>query len=500
MPDISVNNLSFQLDGSQNLFTGLTFSLQKEKVGLVGDNGVGKTTLLNLITNKIQPSSGNIICDRNIGYLPQDYQIDPNMTVEQVLDFNDKNTITSIKYLKIDDIGCTRTLESLSGGEKMKILLAKIMTNKPDFLILDEPTNNLDQEAREVIYKLITNWKKGMLVVSHDKVLLNLMDRIMELTPSGIKSYGGNYDHYVEQKEIEKQAMVRQLTSAVQANKRAKMQAQKTREKQQKRTSHGVKNKKIIGVSGAVLDKMKDTGQATSSRLANRHEKIVNETKLALDDIRNKIAPENEIILDLSGTAVPAGKLVVKITNLSFAYSHKKIFESLNFVLYGSNRVAIAGSNGSGKTTLVKLILGQLLPTTGEVRVGVNRLACLDQNTDWLDKNKTMLENLINFSSLDEDRSKEWLAHFLFRGLDVYKKIKELSGGERVRAALACALAGDKPPQLLILDEPTNNLDINSIEQIESALLNYQGALIVISHDQSFLRAIGISEVILLKK
>ncbi len=520
---IIANDISFEVKDGVSIFKNLSVSLSSEKSGLVGKNGVGKTTLLRLFVGEIEPTKGKIQKTGVISYLPQDYQLNLDQSVADVLGI--KNTLEALAKMKEDgkdtelikivgndwdiqdrvlkkfeqlnikNLNLDRLLSSLSGGERTKVTLAKLLISEPDFIILDEPTNNLDLSSRKIIYELIKSWKHGLLVVSHDRDLLNLLDQILELSNRGLKVYGGNYDSYKEQKELEEQAAKRQLANAEQELKKTKKQAQKTKEKQQKRSSQGKKMRDKIGMPKIILGRMKETSETTSAQLQEQHAKRIEGAVSNLEQAKEKISPENQINVDLSSTSVPTGKLIVEIKDVSFSYGDgKKLFQKFSLILHGPIRLALNGPNGSGKTTLIKLILGEVKPLSGEISLGIEKFAYLDQSVAILNKDETLVENLKNISGLDDDLARKWLARFLFRGQDVFKKADILSGGERMRATLACILAGDKPPQLLVLDEPTNNLDLNSIEQIESALLNFRGALVVISHDKNFLKNIGIKE------
>ena len=522
---VIANDISFEVRSGVSIFKNISVRLGSEKSGLVGRNGIGKTILLKLLVGEIEPTEGRIQRIGKISYLPQDYQLNLNQSVADALGITDKlealkkikegkkdndligligkdwdihdRVLEKFEQLNIKNLALARPLDSLSGGEKTKVTLAKLLISNPDFIILDEPTNNLDYSSRKIIYELIKNWEHGLLVVSHDRNILNLLDQILELSDIGLKIYGGNYDRYKEQKELEEQAAERQLSYAEQELKKTKRQAQKTKEKQQKRSSRGKKIRGKIGMSRSILGKMKETSETTTSRLQKLHLKRIDDAASGLEKAKEKISPENNIDVDLSGTSVPAGKLVAEMRDINFSYGDTgRLFKNFNLALHGPIRLAINGPNGSGKTTLVKLMLKEVKPLSGEVSLGIEKFSYLDQNIAILDKGKNLIENLKNISGLDDNLARKWLARFLFRGQNVFKKTSMLSGGERIRATLACILAGSKPPQLLILDEPTNNLDLNSIEQIESALSNFRGALIVISHDKNFLKNIGIEQEI----
>ncbi len=520
---VVTTDISFEIRSGVSIFQNLSISLNGEKTGLVGKNGSGKTTLLRLLVGELEPTKGKIQRTTEIAYLPQDYQVNLQQTVSEALGIKEKlealekiragnKNDESLKtigedwdiesrisevfaQLKIEQLNLNRLLDTLSGGERTKVVIARLLISEPKFIVLDEPTNNLDHNSREIVYELVRNWKHGLLVVSHDRNLLNLLDQILELSNGNLKIYGGNYDSYKEQKELEEQAAKRQLVSAEQELKKTKRQAQRTKEKQQKRSSQGKKMRDKIGMPKIILGRMKETSEKTSSRLEKLHEKRIEGAISNLETAKSKISPENQINVELSGTKVPTGKLIVEIKNVTFSYDDEKpLFQNFSISLHGPIRLALNGPNGSGKTTLIKLILKELRPLDGEIVLGIDKFAYLDQGVAILRSDKILVENLKYISGLDDNLARKWLARFLFRGEDVFKKVDTLSGGERMRAALACILAGDKPPQLLILDEPTNNLDLNSIEQIESALLNYQGALVVISHDKNFLRNIGTRE------
>ncbi len=489
---ISLRDISFEIKPGVLLFKNLTTTFGRERTGLVGQNGVGKTTLIKIIAEKAKPLTGVIEKHTQIAYLPQDYQIDLHLSVIQTLNTKIKHTaLESLARVGLNHIALDRLMDSLSGGERTRVVLASLLIRDVDFMILDEPTNNLDQEARQAVYNLVQRWKGGLLVVSHDRTLLNLMDRILELSDKGLKTYGGNYKMYIEQKALEEEALERQLSDAQREAKKVKYQAQITKERQQKRSSHGKKVAPDLGLPKSVLNEMRKHAQESTGKLKKIHEDKINEASDKVKNAKERISPENRIEVDLGHTEIPKSKLVTEFKNVDFAYT-QPLFTQLNLSIYGPTRMAISGPNGSGKTTILKLMLGELKPSSGKITLGINRYAYLDQNVTVLDKNKTVLKNLKDLSGLDEKTARNWLALFLFPADDVFKKVEVLSGGERMRTALACILAGNTPPKLLVLDEPTNNLDLNSIEQIESALLNFEGALIVISHDKSFLENIEV--------
>ena len=492
-PVLVAKDISFNT-GDGFVLRNISASFGAERIGLVGKNGIGKTTLLRLLVGELKPTRGKIERIARVAYLPQHHKLDLSQRVSAIVGAKgpEKFGQFGLKNIKVD-----RVLGSLSGGERMKVMLAGLLASNPDFLVFDEPTNDLDSASREAIYNLVNRWKGGMLVVSHDRKLLRLMDRILELSEQGLKAYGGNYDVYKEQKDIENAAAARNLVHAREGLKTAGTQAQTTEERQRERLKRGKERREKIGMSRLELGHMKETSENTTARLRKVHIQRVKNAKRALEEARVKIPPENNIKVDLSSTEVPTGKLVAALKKIKFSYpGSEPLFDNFSFEMYGPMRIAVKGPNGSGKTTFVKLILKELEPVAGETILGAQRIAYLDQNVAKLREEDTLLENAKRISGLEDEAARKWLARFLFKDAEVFKKVEVLSGGERMRAALACILAGDKPPQLLVLDEPTNNLDLSSIERIESALMNYRGALIVISHDEDFVRNIGVEEEI----
>jgi ATPase subunit of ABC transporter with duplicated ATPase domains len=502
---LTANNISYQVDDNTTLWRDINVSLGNHKIGLIGDNGVGKTTLLRVLVGELSPTTGTVHRIGNISYLPQQLALKPQQKISELFDLGyDRLNIRPeqkkiIAALNLNKLDFELPLNKASGGEKTKLLLGRAFWCKPDVIVLDEPTNNLDEAARHHLYDLIFNWSRGILIVSHDRSLLRLMDEIWELTATGLKKYSGHYDDYLVQKNSDQAAAARQFQTAKKTLRQTKNQAQLAQEKQQRKARRGHRNIHRLGVSQAVIDKMRDTSESTTSRIRLQHVNKIKRVAELMQQAKDKILPENVINLDLPLTKVPTGKMVLEIKDLGFAYGRQSIINNLNLSVFGPARLAVHGDNGSGKTTLAKLIMGQLKPQTGQLTVGVKRISYLDQDIALLDPAATLLNNLMRISELGAAESRHILARYLFRSDTPEKKVNMLSGGEKIRAALACIFSGPQPPQLLILDEPTNNLDMHSIEKFESALSNYYGAMLVISHDQDFLNNIGVDRDLYLR-
>ncbi|MBS0359104.1 MAG: ABC-F family ATP-binding cassette domain-containing protein [Proteobacteria bacterium] len=526
-PQILINHLSYAISTDKPLFNDLSLCFSSEKTGLVGKNGVGKSTLLKLIMGELLPEAGSIQRIAKVAYFSQ--QLDLNLlqsTIAEVLGVGQKlkayqriqngsvdehdfallgedwdieeRVDSQLKMFGLSHLDFDRSLSSLSGGEKTRLLLAKCFFNNPEIIILDEPTNNLDIESGKLLYSAIEKWTGSLLIVSHDRTLLNLMEQIIELTTLGVNIYGGNYEHYLEEKSIVLSANERQLLDAKKALSKTKSSIQTTQEKHQKRQSQGRK----LFLSGSI-DKLgagskKGRSEKTQSRLSTQSESLLKGSEEKLKEAKSKIELSYHINVEMPKTFVPNGKIVLKIENLTFSYDGKiPLIENFNLTIQGPERIAFIGNNGSGKTSLVKIIQGELSSFSGEVYRGVQHIKYLDQEASILEPGLSILENFLKLNpDCNEKQAHHYLAQFLFRNTAALKIVKDLSGGEKLRALLACVLMSDTPPQLLILDEPTNHLDFDSIESIESTLKNYQGALIVISHDPRFLENVGVRKSI----
>jgi len=524
--------LTYKLPNNKSLLTDLSFSLPKAKHGLVGNNGLGKSTLLKLITGELIPTAGKIECNMSVSYLPQDFTASDNDSIASVLSVEEKlaafnrvlagDCCESDFELIADDWDLVQTIENrlaefglsqftpdtkvknLSGGQRTRLLLCKVFANNCDFILLDEPTNNLDSESRNLLYHKIISSEKAMLIVSHDRKLLQLMDNIAEISSLGIKLYGGNYDHYIAQKNTETQAAHNSLQARVQSLEKAKQSIQTRKERHQQNQAKGNSAKHAEIKAKGRYDKIaiksgKGRSENTNRRITTQANRKLAEVDSQLEQAKAKIEIKSTLDLSLNNTLVPNGKIMIEAADLCFHYPNQtqNIIEKLNFIMQGPERVGLIGSNGSGKTTLVKLICQQLQPSSGTINCYSDNVAYLDQQASQLQHDLSLLDN---FKRLNPDATLEQahrsLARFLFRNVAANKLVKELSGGEKLRAFLACILMSATPPQLLILDEPTNHLDLDSIQAIESALQQYQGAMLVISHDKVFLRNINVQRFI----
>lgn len=528
---IIISDISYHYSNQQTLLEHISFSvLSNRKISIIGNNGTGKSTLLRLLAGELMPFFGAIQCSSQPYYIPQQIGI-TGQSVSESLGVNKKiGALHAIKngssdYIYYDlleddwdiesrcrlaldfwglvDIELNFSMDLLSGGEKSKVFLAGLLIHRPDIILLDEPTNHLDQAGREKLYNYIVNCKATIVVVSHDITLLSLLNTTYELSEKGIKVYGGNYSFYKEQKEIEEQALVQQIDSEEASLRLARKKAQEVRERQDKRESQGKRNKQKEGVARIVVNARGNLAENSSAKLKEKHSRIIDEKQQNLLELRQKQRVNSELKIYFEDTQLHKGKLLVEAVNVNFEYADAKlIWETpLNIEVRSGERIHITGNNGVGKTTLIKLLTGALLPTKGKIKKADFSYVYLDQQYSMVNKNATVLElaHKNNFNNLQEYEIRLRLNRALFPKETWNKNCQTLSGGERMRLYLCCLMISNHIPDMFVLDEPTNNLDISSLSILTNTVKNYQGTVLVISHDKYFIDKIGITKSIELK-
>ncbi|MBC7150199.1 MAG: ABC-F family ATP-binding cassette domain-containing protein [Rhizobium sp.] len=516
---ITLSHLTWSTPDGRPLFSDCDLTFTAERAGLVGRNGVGKTTLLRLIARDLVPHAGTVASSGTVGWLRQSLAPAPQDTIADLFDARDALALlrsaeaghaTAEDLALADwtleariekaldamgvDAGPATPLVSLSGGQRTRAALAALLFDEPDFLLLDEPTNNLDREGRQRVIDLLARWPKGAVVVSHDRELLDTMDAIVEITSLGVTRYGGNWSHYRERKALELAASRKDFDDAERRLEELASRARETEERKARKDRVG-KKKALKGDMPRILaGGLKMRSEATSGNNARLAEDRRSEARMAADAARGRIEVLQPLSVTLASTGLPAGRTVLEVTDASAGYvADAPVLRHLSFSVTGPERVAIRGPNGCGKTTLLQLITGGLPALSGRVSLRVP-FALLDQQVRLLDPSTSILANFRRLNpDADENTSRAALARFMYRADAALQTVGELSGGQRLRAGLACVVGGSAPPPLLILDEPTNHLDIDAIEAVEAGLRAYDGALIVVSHDAAFLKAIGIT-------
>lgn len=522
---IALHQLSWSTSDSQPLFTDLNLSFGTGRTGLIGRNGTGKSSLLRIIAGLVHPSAGSVSIQGTVALLEQAVQVTPHTSVgDQLgvttalarLDRLERGTATlddadeadwtlpgrieaALKAVGLAAYAPERPLITLSGGQRTRLALARLLLAQPDIILLDEPTNNLDADGRQAVLNLLHAWRGTAIVVSHDRALLREMDAIVELTTLGAKSYGGNWDAYAERKALELANAEHDLAAAERQVTDIDHKLQAVADRKARKDSAGKRQAAKGGAPKILLGGMKENSENTSggnSRLASRLRDAAAE---AASGARRKIEILVPLSITLPPTGLPSGRTVLQVVGLTGGPDpDAPIIRDLSLQMIGPQRLAITGPNGSGKTTLLRLLTGTLPALAGAVRIHVPH-AMLDQSVSLLDPALSIRENFRSLNpTADELTCRTALARFMFRADAALQLVGTLSGGEMLRAGLACTIGGNHPPQLLVLDEPTNHLDIHAIEQVEAGLRLYDGALLVVSHDADFLDSIGVTQTLTL--
>ncbi|WP_081238459.1 ABC-F family ATP-binding cassette domain-containing protein [Streptomyces viridosporus] len=542
-PSITCTSLSFTWPDGTPVIEGLDVSFGPGRTGLIGVNGAGKSTLLKLIAGELTPTGGAVRVAGEVGYLPQNVTLDTALRVDEALgiaarraalhaieagdvaeehfetvgdDWDvEERALATLGELGLGHIGLDRTVGEVSGGESVLLRLAALLLRRPDVLLLDEPTNNLDLYARRRLYTAVADWPGVMVVVSHDRELLELVDQIADLrrvSPAARSTsvegggggrvgevvwYGGNFSAYEEALAVEQEAAERMVRAAEADFRKQKRELADAQVKLARRKRYGQRMWDQKREPKIVMGARKRAAQESAGKHRILHEERLAGARERLDEAVEAVRDDDEIRVDLPYTAVPPGRTVLTLLDLELAYGARV---NGGFDLRGPERVALVGRNGAGKTTLLRTIAGELEPVSGEATAHVP-LRFLPQRLDVLDDGLTVAENVARFApDATDNRIRARLARFLFRGARADRKAATLSGGERFRAALAALLLAEPAPQLLMLDEPTNNLDMASARQLTTALESYEGALIVASHDLPFLESIGITRWLLMEE
>lgn len=527
---IILQNISYTHTNKDLLFNNITLTVNRyQKTALIGNNGAGKSTLLKIIVGELQPTSGLLNVETEPYYVPQIFGQFNHLTIAQALRIEDKlkalkeilngNTNEenfnllhddwtiedrckeALSYWQLSDLDLSQKLETLSGGQKTKIFLAGISIHQPKLFLLDEPSNHLDDSGRQLLYDFIQSTKSTFIVVSHDRRLLNLLNTVFELSQNGIKVYGGNYDFYAAQKQIENNALNQDIQSKEKALRKAKEKERETLERQQKLDSRGKNKQEKGGVARIMMNTLRNNAENSTSKLKSVHTEKIGGISQALQELRSSRSDIDKMKFGFYNSALHKGKVLITATNINFAFYTQPLWnDNLNFQILSGERIAVKGQNGSGKTTLVKLILGGIKPQTGTIYRAENIAVYIDQDYSLIDNKLNVYEQAqqFNVASLQEHEIKIRLSRFLFAKDDWDKSCSALSGGERMRLLLCCLTIISKSPDMVIFDEPTNNLDIQNVEILTEAINEYQGTLIVISHDETFLKELNISRTILL--
>ncbi|GAA4892672.1 ATP-binding cassette domain-containing protein [Streptomyces coeruleoprunus] len=522
-PALTCSALSFSWPDGTQVLSGLQLAVGPGRTGLVGRNGSGKSTLVKLLAGELTPASGTVRAAGDVGYLPQDATLDTALRVDEALgiaatraallaveagdvreeyftaigdDWDvEERALATLDQLGLAHIGLDRTIGEVSGGECVLLRLAALLLARPAVLLLDEPTNNLDLYARRRLYAAVDAWSGVLVVVSHDRELLERVDRIAELRDGEVTWYGGPYSAYERAVAAEQEAAERTLRAAEADVQRQRRELVDSQVKSARRARYGRKAAENKAMPPIVAGARKRAAQVSAGKQRHLHTQRLTEARERLDEAVEAVRDDDDIRVDLPHTAVPPGRGVLLLRDLTLRHGTAMKGE---FEVRGPERIALIGRNGAGKSTLLRTVAGELAPVAGEAVARVP-LRFLPQRLDVLDDGLTVVENVARFApEATPNRIRARLARFLFRGAKADRPAGTLSGGERFRATLAALLLAEPAPQLLMLDEPTNNLDAASVRSLVGALESYEGALIVAGHDVPFLESVGITRWVLL--
>lgn len=524
---IIVRQLSYIHTDKDVLFQDINFSIAEgQKVALVGDNGSGKSTLMQMLTGRIKPSSGEVIMSSAPYYVPQHFGQYNHQTVAQALSIDKKleayNAIlrgdasednfvvldddwgieeranAALSQWQLDHITLEQTFDSLSGGEKTRVFLAGVAIHEPRVVLMDEPSNHLDNVSRHSLYKLLQQPGITILVISHDRTMLNLLPDIYELDKRGVTVYGGNYEFYKEQKELEEEALEAKLDENMKQLRQAKKVARETAERQQKRDVRSSKGVAKAGLARIVVNMLKNKAENSTAKQKEVHNDKIGSINETIKSIQKDLPDIKAMKVDFNTSELHAGKILITGDYVNFGYTDDMLWnEGLNFQVKSGERIAIMGANGSGKTTLIRLMLGIEKPTMGTVTIADLKYVYLDQEYSIIDNALTVIDQVRQYNEgMDDSDMKIILNRFLFPYDTWNKACSKLSGGEKMKLALCCLVVGANTPDVLVLDEPTNNIDIRNVEILISTIREYKGTVLVISHDEYFLDEIGVDYAI----
>lgn len=523
-----LRDISYTHPDKTLLFDHINLSVdQHEKTALIGNNGCGKSTLLKMIAGELLPASGYLHTEAGPYYVPQIFGQYNHFTIAQALRAENKlgalkeimaGNVTTENYTLLDDdwtieerckdalrhwqlpdLDLSQKLGTLSGGQKTKVFLAGMLVHQPELILLDEPSNHLDTNGRSLLYNFIQETQCALILVSHDRRLLNLIDRVCELTSAGIEVYGGNYDFYRAQKQAESHALHQDLQATEKALRNAREKERLALERQQRSDSRGKGKQEKAGVARIMMNTLRNKAENSTSKVKSVHAEKIDTIRHDLKALRSTLPESDRMKIGFDNSALHKGKILFNATDINYFNNSRRLWNgNLNFQVKSGERIAVKGLNGSGKTTLLKIISGDLQPQIGKVYKADNQSVYIDQDYSLVNSHLSIYQQASQFndSGLHDYEIKIRLNWFLFNADDWNKSCDVLSGGEKMRLLLCCLTISGQSPDIIMLDEPTNNLDTQNVEILTTAINDYKGTLIVVSHDTYFLEQLKIVQTL----
>ena len=525
---LTVQNITYFHPDKDLLFDNVNLAIhEKDKIALIGNNGSGKSTLLSILAGITKPFTGSIRSEEIPYYMPQVFGQFNDYTIAQALKIEDKlkaleailagdatgehleildddwtieeRSKEALTHWQLNGLDLTQSMDTLSGGQKTKVFLAAITIHQPKVVLLDEPSNHLDTLSRSLLYEYISSTTNTLVVVSHDRTLLNLLDKVFELSTRGVTVYGGNYDFYATQKTIESNALDLDVKNREKELRKAKEIERDSLARQHKLDARGKKKQERAGLPTISMNTFRNNAEKSTSRIKDVHAEKVGAITQELSQLRKELPGVDKMKMGFDESLLHAGKILITAAGINFGYNNQFLWkQSLNIQILSGERIVIKGANGSGKTTLIKIILDNLHPQSGTLHRADIRTIYIDQDYSLIDNGLGVYEQAQQFNSglLQDHEIKIRLNRFLFGKNDWNKPCKNLSGGEKMRLILCCLTIRNQAPDMIILDEPTNNLDIQNIEILTTAVNDYKGTLLVVTHDAMFLEQINLQRVI----
>ena len=517
---VTLEGVSYQLPDGSPLFSDLNLHLDQRHTGLVGRNGVGKSVLAHLIAGDIAPTAGRCLRTGKVYYLAQHITHAPGQTVADLAgvqpiinalerieqgstapaDFDAVGEQWNIRQQLLDQLAHNNLghltpstpTSRLSGGEAMRVALMGAFMSDAELLILDEPTNHLDREQRLALQAQLSHWPKALLVISHDRELLETMTRILELSALGLASYGGGYSFYAQAKAQQQSAAEQQLAHAKLERNRQEQRLREQAEQLERRQARGNKSASSRNQAKILLGRQKERSQNNSGKWQQHQQAAREALSVRVRQAASLVERQQAVFVYAPTTSQHSAAHIAELVDARLPYGFEPL-RTLSLTLSRGQRVALLGPNGCGKSTVLKVLAGQVQTLAGQADVRV-KTAYLDQHLALLNLECTVLEQLQALNrQLTESELRTRLAQLGLGAEQVNRPCAQLSGGERLKAAMACVFYAEQPAQLLLLDEPANHLDLVSLLALENRLNQYTGTLVVTSHDQRFLDAIGIT-------